>query len=266
MRIKKISVVITVALVIVVGLLIADYLSDKRHSSINHKSNVEITVLAGAVPSDIKLRVEYLDSKQSMILDGFSADVFPNGDIIYVGNDLSLRKISRDGDEVELLAKQEANAQVFLNQNGTMAVYTKPGDWQGGDIPETNGIAVYSFDDGQEKILLMEKNTTILHFGWLDNRIIVNYPSRENYELFLLDLDGQITGIKTDNVLPQSSRMASKDPNSRYIAYESIKGDIIIVDLKTGFDTRISNAKDPQWTKEGLSFKQDGRQKVFKLK
>lgn len=265
MKTNKILIVAICIMIVGACVLIGGYTNNLRRMNLQQNDKVEITLLYGEVLPEIKLSVKYLDTNKTLVLDGLSADAFPNGDIIYVGKDYSLRKVLFNGEEEVILEKEQASSQIFLNQNATMAVYTKPKDFEGGNIPFTNGIAVYDFNTNMEKVLLMEEGSTILHCGWLEEKIIIQTSTEKNNEFLLLDLAGNLSKFETKNLLPRSRTMSLRSLDGRYLAYESTDGDVIVVDLTTGCDTRIKNSLEPRWTKQGLRVREEGGYKIHKL-
>lgn len=67
---------------------------------------------------DLKLEIKNEKTGKTTTLNGTSAQLLSNGDILYRAKDYSLRKTSPDGEnEVVLIPSERVNAPIYLNEN-----------------------------------------------------------------------------------------------------------------------------------------------------
>ncbi len=212
----KIGRLITVGIVLLVtGILFvarANMETQRQEFKLVSKNDISVTLIA----PDLKLEVKNKKTGQSIILDGISAQVLSNGDILYNANDYSLRKVSWDGKEEVLIPFWEVNAPIYLNEDETLVAFTKAEDFRGGEFPFTNGVAVYNLKTGEVRVLLTKKGETIGNYGWIGDQLLIDLPGDDGFEPLLLDLDGNLTPFYNGPLLPLVRKWPKRSFDGRF--------------------------------------------------
>lgn len=269
-RTRTAFLILSLAIVTVVGVGIAQTASPlpRRPGSFVFRSDRQDSVELDVRGSARALVMKKGTTETEIATDVLSAKLGLHGEIYYIGLDLALYQAQPGGATKQLLPPKAANGPLLLNRDLGMLAYTKPYDFAEENVPDTNGVAVYDLNTGQEKIVAKVSNRTINLFAWNGDALVVEMPPYQpTLELTVLRLNGthepmpELSGKirKTrDAMYPQASF------DHRHLAYEVNNG-VFVVDLqgrKVRFEPGASAAS---WTGKGLEAKKAGQIELIKL-
>ncbi|MFZ4662325.1 MAG: M23 family metallopeptidase, partial [Caldilineaceae bacterium] len=173
-----------------------------------------------------------------------SARFLSDGRIIAIRDNLSLVVLDSQFQVTELLPSKSANGPLFVSPDSKHVAYLKPTDFEGGDIPFTNGIAVFDLQTRLETVLFKLPYVTVLLYGWFGDSLLVDVPYWDSHTLqpspymFL----GKLPSDSPSTSIPMFARLPAIQPGGNYpvrvkelpwLVYKSIDGGVI-VDLEKG--------------------------------
>lgn len=263
MRIKILTGAIALILFVSMGALVTNAISSSKSRLNLFKNNdVSITITT----PDLKTEITNQKTGKTLTLNSTSAQVMSNGDILYMGKDYSLRKVSSDGkNEVILIPEERVNAPIYLNAEETLVAFTEARDFEGSPYPVTNGVAVYDLKTGEIKTLIIEKGKLISNYGWVGEKLLVGLPGGNKFEPKVLDLESNVRPFEKAPSLPLIKKWPKRSFDGKFLAYESYEDNAVVLNLETGAVKKFDKASSPQWTDQGLQFMEGNSPKTVMI-